>query len=328
MTGATGFVGRHIVAHLRDAGFRVRALVRESSDLSPIRSSIDEFVVGDLGDPHSLEGCCDGVDAVIHSACAVAGTFDSGRAAESEFMRVNRDGTVNLATEVLRHEGLRIVHVSSTAAMGTPQSPIVDENSPCNPRAPYQRSKRAAELELLRLHEDHGLNVVIVRPCVVAGRGKDFSELRTLYKLVRRGVFPFIGTNLHVQKPLIHVDDLVQALVLATDKGQAGGVYLVHSGARHTFGEILEVAGEIAGVRRTHFHVPLALARAAAVAFGAIGRFAPDWNPPITDDRIQLFLTDRRIDISRAVEDLGYAPQRQTTRAVLEDPFRYYATIS
>lgn len=325
VTGATGFVGRHIARHLHEQGVRVRALVRASSRLGPVKEYIDETVVGDLLDGSTLDGCCEGVDAVIHSACAVAGTFDAGRSAEELFLQVNRDGTVNLAREVLKHPGLRMVHVSSTAAMGAPSTSVVNEDAPCNPTTPYQKSKRAAEVALLDLHRDSGLNVVIVRPCVVAGEGKDNSELLKLFKLVKRGVFPLVGGNPGLHKPLIDVDDLVSALILATERGRSGGIYFVHSDGDHTIGEILAEAARLVGQkRRGYIPIPLAPARLAAGVFERVQRLAPNWNPPITQQRLDLFVTDRRIDIGRARAELGFEPKQQSVSAMLGRTWRYY----
>jgi dihydroflavonol-4-reductase len=323
VTGVTGFVGRHVARTLKAAGWRVRALVRDPARLAPVADWVDEHRVGDLLDPASLRGVCDDVDAVVHCACAVAGTFDAGRSAEELFLQVNRDGTVNLAREVLRHPGLRLVHVSSTAAMGAPEQSVVDERTECRPTTPYQRSKRAAELALLELHENDGLDVVIVRPCVVAGEGKEKSELLTLFRLVKRGVFPLVGGNLDLHKPLIDVDDLADALVLATERGRAGGIYLVHSDGNHTIGEILRAARDLVGRRFGGWiPIPLAPAHLAARVFEAVQRVAPDWNPPVTRRRLDLFVTDRRIDISLARAELGFQPRRQSARAMLERSWR------
>ena len=323
MTGATGFLGRHVVAAAKAAGWIVRVLARPTSNLGPIAGLYDEVHTGDITDALSLRGSCEGVTAVVHCACAVASTFDAGRAAESAFMAVNAEGTANLADEVMKVPGLRFVQVSSTAAMGAPQTTVVGPDSPCNPKTPYQRSKRAAE-ELLLERASRGLNVVIVRTCVIAGPGKERSELLKMFKLVKAGLFPFLGNNLEVQKPLIDVDDVVQALLLATERGTPGGIYLVTSGARHTMREILEVAQSLTGGPRTHLPIPVAAARLAAKAFAKAGRFLPDWNVPITDERIDLFLADRQIDISRAERELGYAPKHQSVEEMLGATYRYY----
>ena len=323
VTGATGFLGRHVVAAAKAAGWIVRVLARPTSNLGPIAGLYDEVHTGDVTDALSLRGSCEGVSAVVHCACAVASTFDAGRAADAAFMAVNADGTANLADEVMTVPGLRFVQVSSTAAMGAPQTAVVGPDSPCQPKTPYQRSKRAAELLLLERAE-RGLNVVIVRTCVIAGPGKERSELLKMFKLVKAGLFPFLGNNLDIQKPLIDVDDVVQALLLATERGTGGGVYLVTSGGRHTMREILEVAQSLTGGPRTHVAIPVAAARLAARAFAQAGRFLPDWNVPITDERIDLFLADRQIDISRAERELGYVPKHQSVEEMLGATYRYY----
>ncbi len=323
VTGATGFLGRHVVAAAKGAGWRVRVLARATSNLGPIAGLYDEVHTGDVTDAASLRGSCEGVTAVVHCACAVASTFDAGRAADAAFMAVNAEGTANLADEVMKVPGLRFVQVSSTAAMGAPQTAVVGPDSPCQPKTPYQRSKRAAELLLLERAE-RGLNVVIVRTCVIAGPGKERSELLKMFKLVKAGLFPFLGNNLDIQKPLIDVDDVVQALLLATERGTGGGIYLVTSGGRHTMREILEVAQSLTGGPRTHVAIPVAAARLAARAFAQAGRFLPDWNVPITDERIDLFLADRQIDISRAERELGYAPKHQSVEEMLGATYRYY----
>ena len=323
VTGATGFLGRHVVAAAKGAGWRVRVLARATSNLGPIAGLYDEVHTGDVTDAASLRDSCDGVTAVVHCACAVASTFDAGRAADAAFMAVNAEGTANLADEVMKVPGLRFVQVSSTAAMGAPQTAVVGPDSPCQPKTPYQRSKRAAELLLLERAE-RGLNVVIVRTCVIAGPGKERSELLKMFKLVKAGLFPFLGNNLDIQKPLIDVDDVVQALLLATERGTGGGIYLVTSGARHTMREILEVAQSLTGGPRTHVAIPVAAARLAARAFAQASKFLPDWNVPITDERIDLFLADRQIDISRAERELGYAPKHQSVDEMLGATYRYY----
>jgi nucleoside-diphosphate-sugar epimerase len=324
VTGATGFIGRHLVRSLVDRGDEVRALVRPTSDTAELRSLGVDLFEGDLTLAASLAGCCDGIDAVLHTGCAVKGTFDAGRDAEKAFLAVNRDGTVNLAREVLKHDGLRLVHVSSTAAMGAPKASHVDETSPCNPKAPYQVSKREAELALLELHDHDGLNVVILRPCLVAGEGKVNGELLKLFRMVRKGRLPYIGNNFDIEKPLIMVDDLVDAIILAATSGDSGAVYLIHSGGHHTMGHIIATCGRLTGAKRTHIRVPVRVARAIAHGMVWAGRLMPRWNPPLTPERIDLFLADRQIDISKAEQGLGFKPRFQDLDVMLGRTYRWY----
>jgi nucleoside-diphosphate-sugar epimerase len=306
-----------VVRALLARGDQVRAILRQPAQGASLEAQGVELWPGDLTRPATLEGACRNVDVVMHTACAVASTFE-------QFLAVNRDGTLNLARETLRYSGLRFVHVSSTAAMGTPAEGRVDESTPCRPKTPYQVSKREAELALLGLHARENLNVVILRPCVVAGEGKRDSELLKLFRLVRRGLLPVIGPTAELQKPIIFIDDLVQAILLAADRGRAGQVYLIHSGGQHTLGQIIEVAGRLVGARRTHLRVPLWAARAAARGLSWLQRVRPDWNPPLTPERIELFVADRHIDISKAKSELGYSPQHQDLDEMLGRTYHWY----
>ena len=324
VTGATGFVGQHLVRTLLERDYEIRALVRPTAKLAPLEEQGIELHVGDLTKPQTLEGCCDGVNAVLHVACAVATTFAADREAQEQVLRVNRDGTGNLASEALKHDGLRFVHVSSTAAMGTPETVTVNESSPCNPTAPYQVSKRAAELALLDLHREKHLDVVILRPCVVAGEGKDGGELLKLLRMVKKGVFPLIGRSKNLEKPMIMIDDLVAAIILAIDSGRGGEIYLLHSDGGHTLGKILDAAKRVVGARRSHIPIPLPIAKLAAFGFSIMHRLRPSWNPPLTPQRVALFVSDRKIDISKARRELGFEPKFQDLDVMLGRTYQGY----
>ena len=326
VTGATGFVGQHVVrALLGGPAVAVRVLARSPTRVrevfGPAADSM-EVRVGDLTDAVSLGTVCHGVDFVIHSGSAVPYAF-AGAAPPDQFAWVNVRGTESLAKQALRAGVRRWVQVSSTAAMGTPTEATVDENTPCRPTSAYQLSKHASEEVLLGLHRERGLDVAIVRPCLVAGEGKRGGELLKLFRLCARGVFPVIGGRLEVEKPLVAVDDVVQALLLAATRGPSGGVYLVHSGGGHTLGAILREAGRLVGKRRPYVSIPLAVARAGAQV-GSWGSRLLGRQLPLTLERLNLFLMDRHIEIRKAQEELGYRPEHQELGEMLGRTYRYY----
>lgn len=308
VTGATGFIGRHLVARLLADGWRVRALVRGD----PASRNLDERaepVAGDLTRPASLSGAASGVDVVLHAACATASTFASDREAERLFMRINRDGTEAVAREASR-ASVRLVHLSSTAAMGVgPQSGVVDEQTPCRPLSPYGRSKLAAEEVVQELVRDAGLDAVIVRPCMVAGPGKRGGEVRNLIRMAGLGLVPLVLGSEDAVKPIVFVDDVVSAVLLAAERGASGKVYLIHDGVSHTVREIVGAAGRVAGRRRPSIPVPALPLEAAAAVFEAVHRRIPSFDPPLTRGRLDLLRATRRISIDRAREELGYEPR-------------------
>jgi nucleoside-diphosphate-sugar epimerase len=238
-----------------------------------------------------------------------------------QWRRVNVEATLALARAALDAGAGRFVFVSSTAAMGPPAAPVVDEDAPCRPRSPYEISKREAEEGLLALRRDRGLPVVILRPCLVAGAGQRGGPLLSLFRLCRLGLFPVFDGQLEATKPLLSVHDLVAALSLAmAGRGRDGGTYFLHSGGRHTLREILEAAGRLVGRPRPWVTVPLPLARAGAALttplFRALGR-----EPPLTPERLALFRADRRILIDRARNELGYAPRHADVGGMLGETY-------
>ena len=316
VTGATGFVGAHLVRWLLERGASPpRCLVREGSDRGALSGLAVEWREGDLARPASLEGACQGVEVVHHCACAVQGTFAAGPAAEAAFRSVNVDGTLALAKEALRSGVRRFVHVSSTAAMGSPPGRVVDESTPCQPTTPYGRSKRDAELGLLDLFATQGLPVVIVRPCLVTGPGRRNPELARLFALCRRGLFPLIGGGAPQRKPLVHVADVAQALERAARTGRPGEIYLITSGQPYALGQVVATASELVGGPRQQLRVPLTLARAAAALGDALARLRI--RVPLTRARLRLLLADRELRIDKARRELGYAPRFSELRALL-----------
>jgi nucleoside-diphosphate-sugar epimerase len=292
-----------------------RCLAREASDRSSLSGVPVDWREGDLARPVSLAGACQGVEVVYHCACAVQATFAAGPAAEAAFRTVNVDGTLALAKEALRCGVRRFVHVSSTAAMGSPPGGVVDESTPCQPTTPYGRSKRDAELRLLEQFATQGLPVVIVRPCLVTGPGRRNPELARLFALCRWGLFPLIGGGAPQRKPLVHVADVAQALELAARAGRPGEIYLITSGEPYALEQVVATASELVGGPRRQLRVPLTLARAAAALGDLLARLRI--RLPLTGARLRLLLADRELSIDKARRELGYAPRYAELRGLL-----------
>jgi nucleoside-diphosphate-sugar epimerase len=325
-TGATGFIGQHVVhALLRAPDLRVRGLVRSRERATEVLGAAAgeiELAIGDLAAADGVHGLCRGVDVVVHAASAVPYAL-SAKDPSTIFHEVNVEGTAALAREAARAGVRRFVLLSSTGAMGTPAERVVDETSPCLPTTPYARSKLAAEQRLLEIGGETGIEIAIVRPCLVAGPGKRGGELLKLLRLCRRGLFPVIRGGLEVEKPLVDVADVVQALLRAVVRARAGETYLVHSDGGHTLGDILRAAGELVGNPAPWISIPLPAARAAALATSAVCRVLGR-RPPLTPERLDLFLAHRSIVIRKAREELGYEPRHRDAREMLARTHEWY----
>ena len=325
VTGVTGLVGRHLARTLGEqGGTALRLLVRGGTvaDLPEPARTCSELLHGDLRDAAVLAPACAGIDTVFHGAEAMPGRPGTPRAAE-ELLRINTAATLALAAAAAAAGARRFVFVSSLAAMGAAPTARIDETTPCRPDNPYGVGKRRAEEGLLELGGRTGLEVAILRPCVIAGEGQRGGELLKLFRLCRKGLFPVFGAGLDVHKPLVDVEDVARAMILAAGRGAPGATYLISSGTHYRLGELLEIAGALTGNRRPYRRVPLALARAAAAATTPLARLLGR-EPPLSPARLELFLADRMVDIGKARRELGYAPHYRDLRAMLARTYAWY----
>jgi nucleoside-diphosphate-sugar epimerase len=249
VTGATGFVGGHIVRHLSAQGYKVRALTRRRGAV-PTAAGVTP-VSGALDDPASLDELVAGADAVIHCAGLIRG------ASAAAFDAVNVAGTARVADAAARSaRPPRLVFVSSLAA----REPAL---------SPYASSKRRAEAELSR----HGgaLRWAALRPAAVYGPG-DRATL-VLFRNLRRGIAP-VPRVAGARLSMIYVEDLAAAAVAAIgDTMPTGSIFEIHDGAEagYSWRLITEHAARIleADVRR--LRIPRTVMQAAAVANTAHG---------------------------------------------------------
>ena len=206
VTGATGFVGSHLVETLLQEQHQVTCLARDPAKAARLfGQGAARVVPGDLSRVDALEAGCRDADVVFHAAGLVAAR------SRAEFFAVNRDGTARLL-EIVRRvagAGTRFVYVSSLSAAGpTHRGRAVTEDDPPRPVSHYGRSKLAGE-EAVRAG---GLSWTVVRPPAVYGP-RDTETLR-MYRVARLGFMPMY-TRPDQELSFIYVQDLARALVAA-----------------------------------------------------------------------------------------------------------------
>lgn len=212
VTGATGFIGPHVVRALRAGGWDVACLVRRPERARPLAELPVRLVVGDITAPETLPAALAGVDTVIH----LAGLTKAFRA--REYDRVNVGGTRHLLAACARLPVPPVtVVVSSLAAAGpAPPDRPRRESDPPRPVSAYGRSKLAGEQAALEFAGQVPLTVV--RPPIVFGEG-DRDVLRMFSPIARYGLHP-VPTRAQYRYSLIHADELAEALCLAAARGQ------------------------------------------------------------------------------------------------------------
>lgn len=219
VTGATGFVGSHLVETLQGAGWTVTVLVRNPRKLEEVGIHGVRSLVGDLGSAETLEAACRDQDVVFH----VAGLVAARR--PEEYLEVNREGTGRLVTAAETAGVGRLVVVSSLAAAGPSRVGVPrTEDLATAPVTAYGRSKLAAE-EVVRRSS---LPWTILRPPTIYGP-RD-RELLMAFKAARFGIAPVFGDG-RQELSVIHATDLAEALLAAATAPGAVGLtaFATHS---------------------------------------------------------------------------------------------------
>jgi dihydroflavonol-4-reductase len=302
VTGATGFIGSHLVDLLLKQKYAVRVLLRKTSDTAWLQGLPLEYVYGDLFDKDALRRAVADVDYVYHSAGVT-----KAKTAE-EYFRGNTEGVKNMLDAVSRHNaGLkRFVQISSQTATGPSPgiTPVTEETTP-HPITTYGRSKLKAEQVCA---ESQGtIPITIVRPPAVYGpRDKDIYEF---FNTMSKGLQPMVGLKEKFVS-LIHVGDLVRGLVLAAESPKAiGQTYFISSSQVYGWKEIGEVTRRIIGKRAFRIKIPEAgvyTIAAFSELFGLLSKKPVLINFEKARDMVQDYWT---CDSSKAKRDFGYVQE-------------------
>ena len=241
VTGANGFVGRHVTRDLATNGARVRAMVRSARGAAALQGVNCELVRGDVTDPASLRAAVRGVRTIVHLVAILTGP-------PAAFDRVIAAGAGNLV-EAARESGVRRVVLMS--AIGTGPGATV----------PYHRAKWAAE----QVVAGSGIEHLLLRPSFVFGPDGGalprFLRIAKLFPLT-----PVIGPGTQRVQP-IWIDDLVRAVRLAVDSDVGSGSIELGGPDTVTWNELWRRMKAAMGTRRPAVHLPFWLARAPAAVF-------------------------------------------------------------
>jgi nucleoside-diphosphate-sugar epimerase len=316
ITGGNGFVGRHVVAALQKRGDRVRVLALPGEDTRELRARGVSVHEGDIRRPESLTLPTREVDAVLH----LAAMMDVWRPL-ADYREVNVTGTENVCRAALGAGVRRVVHMSSSSVYGVALGRPADESFPLSPFPdPYPLTKAAGDELVQRMIRDHHLPAVIVRPDQIFGPG-DHLHFGRMAERIGAGRSIVVGSGRNLL-PLVYVDDIVRALLLALDHDRAvGRIYNVSAERPLTQQQFLVAIAAAIGAPAPRVHVPYRLLHAAGYAAERLARFRHSGaRPPITRLGVAFLGTDNRYPFDRARRELGYVP-----RVALPDAVRLTA---
>ena len=296
VTGATGFLGRAVVAHLGARGRKVLAAVRGGG--AP--AGLETAVVGDLSGATDWSAALRGVDAVIHCAARAHVLKEAAADPLAQFRAVNTAATLALARQAAAAGVRRFVFISSIGVNGaeTRGRPFRHDDPP-HPHSPYAVSKHEAELGLRAIAAETGLEVVVIRPPLILGPDPK-GNLATLERVIGKGLpLPF-GLARRNRRDLVSLDTLCDLIDAVLDHPAAAGeTFLVSDGEPLSTRTLLERIAAARGLPIRLFPVPPALL-ALPLKLAGKGAMAS-----------QLF-GDLEVDIGHTRRTLDWAPPGQT----------------
>lgn len=227
ITGATGFIGKRLISAIEG---NIVVLSRSwHAKYKTINCDLQNEQIPD----HALEN----VDVVFHLSGFAHDLRDEQKLADI-YQKINVDATVNLANLAVKSKVKKFVFVSSVKAAGIEFFRVcADENDQYDPKGIYGKTKREAELKLLQIGKESGMHVSIIRPSLVYGPNVK-GNLQLMLSGIKKGWFlPLPETN--NKRSMIHVDDLVRAIMLvANDSRARGEIFIATDGIPHSSREI------------------------------------------------------------------------------------------
>jgi nucleoside-diphosphate-sugar epimerase len=304
VTGATGFIGSHLVDKLLEKNYSVIATIRKTSNLQWLINKPIQLVEASLNDKSKLLEIVKDVDYVYNVAGVIAAK------SYEDFLKANKDGAKNLIESVyeVNPNIKRFIHISSQAAAGpaTSLDKPVKESDQCHPITSYGKSKKESEDVVLSFKDK--LPVTIVRPPSVYGP-RD-PAIRDIFRIGKMGLGPLMGFN-DKYVSLIHCDDLVRGIIMAGESEKAKGeVYFITSKEFYNWPQIMDVLKQALGKK---FFIKIRFPHPLVLAAGSISEFFGNFSkkPPVFDKEKAIdFIQDYWIcSPEKAKNDIGFESQ-------------------
>jgi dihydroflavonol-4-reductase len=317
ITGATGFIGRHLARRLAADGLSLRALVRPTSDTAELERLGVELAVGDVTDWSSVCAAVDGCRRVVH----LANIYSMWEPDPSVYRRINVEGTRRVAQAAAESGVDLFLHISSVVVFGRPD--VVPFHERCAPGperfSEYARTKFEADHVVEGFAVSHRLPLAILYPASVLGPGDTKSSGRYVDDIVHRRL-PMAVFSDDVMT-WVHVRDVVDAILRLLGRDDAAGARYVVGRHRLTMHQLNEVIREVSGVRPPRLEVPDWMARLTARVLTGLSTITgrpPLWG--LSTDVARTLAHSIQADGTRVERDLGL--QYTDIRTAVADTIR------
>lgn len=305
VTGASGFIGRNVVARLTSEPIAVRAV--SYTHLDQLAAGGVEHVSGDLREPGFADIITRDVDIVIH----LAGLAHVSAAAD-DYQELNVKATARLAKAAAKNKVRSFIFASTVSVYGAYHDDVVTEAFRCKPVTDYGRSKLQAEDVLSELAANDDMSVVVLRLSTAYGAGDPGNVSRLIRSVQRFGpVVVGRGTNL---KSLMYVDNIAELIVsLIGRKLPHLDVVNVGDPTPYSLSTIVETVADATSDRRPTVRVPFGISMAGAGFLELLWR-ATGRKPPISRDQVAKLTESAVVDVTHLRDAYGF-----TSRILLRE---------
>jgi dihydroflavonol-4-reductase len=313
VTGGNGFLGSRTVSELIKKGHTVRCLLRKESNIDRIKHLTFERHIGDICDPQSLVEGMKSCDAIIHLACISSWT--DIRQLENQLETIAVGGTRNVLEAVKANKKIRVVYVSSSAAIDASKQPqLFDEKSDytlSETSLKYSIAKHKAEQVVKQYVREYDLDVVTVNPCEAYGPNDEgMVTAGNLVEILKESLSIVCSGGTSVA----HVEDIARGIVLALEKGRKGERYIL-GGDNLTIADMSRMVRKLAGKCDFVLTIPNTIIVGACFILAKLGL-----KTPIPIDVLDYAVLYWFVDSSKAKQELGYEwrPAHQTFKDVVQ----------
>ncbi|MEM2907550.1 MAG: NAD(P)-dependent oxidoreductase [Candidatus Odinarchaeota archaeon] len=321
ITGASGFLGSHLIEHLASKGYQIIGMVRENSNIELIENLVSELRYADLSKPETIKSVVQGVDVVIHLAAYY--TFHGSK---KLYQKINVEGTEHLAEAALKNKVKRLIYCSTTEVIGPVPNPPADEDTEPNPVYEYGKSKLKAE-ETVKKYGLKGLEYTIIRPSGIYGpRNVNDVSYWTITCFAKNslGTRFIVGSGENLVQ-FVHVKDVVEGFTLALEKSDKSRnqTYIISEDKAYTYNEVYKILAELTNRKPPCKHISKNLAKLMIAPIQGVNKLLGRDNFLYHVSTADSVCCNRAYSIEKAKRELGYRP-KYDLRSGLKETINWY----
>lgn len=308
VTGATGFVGQRLINALRNENATIRVLTRNPQKIEEYWPEGSVMGLGvDWTEAGNLRTACSGVETIFHLASYTHAVDRNSLEEESRHREITVEGTRSLLSAAMEEGVRRFIFPSSVKAINEGGETCLDETAKTKPSTSYGRAKLEAERLVLAAGREHGIHVAVLRLPLVYGPGNK-GNIPRMISAIDHGRFP-PWPKVQNRRSMVHVDDVVRALMLAAENPEASGqVYLVTDGLTYSTRELYEAICGALDRPVPDWSIPTWVLRLAAKVGDAAQQLSGR-AMPLTTSALDKLIGSAWYSSERITRALGYKPR-------------------